>query len=187
MEFNIRFKVTKNNFIGLVLLTVLAGLFAFAQYRVKVDPPIDLTVVSRDSMAKDFELETLDGGRVRLSDLRGKVVLINFWATWCPPCREEMPALNRSVVKLNSDMFVLLAVNNQEETSQIRRFVNEYSLSNSIQILLDRDGSVIEKYARALPSSFIVDKMGLVRYVAEGPLQFDSDKIIALLTDLINT
>lgn len=161
-------------------------MFAFSQYRAKVDLPTNLTVVNRDSTAIDFELDTLDGGRVRLSDLRGKVVLINFWASWCPPCREEMPALNRSVIKLDSDIFVVLAVNIKEETDQIRRFVKEFGLSNNIQILLDRDSSVVDRYARALPSSFIVDKKGYVRYVAEGPLQFDSDEIIQILTELLD-
>ena len=83
-------------------------------------------------------------------------------------------------------MFVLLAVNIQEESSQIQRFVKEFSLSNNVQILLDRDASVFERYARALPSSFIVDKKGYLRYMAEGPLQFDSDEIIQILTELLD-
>ncbi len=119
--------------------------------------------------APDFTLELLGGGTVTLSDLRGKVVVINLWASWCPPCRAEMPAIE-AVYQANKDKGLeVLAVNTtyQDGEAQAAAFVREFGLS--FPIPLDRSGDVSRLYLlRALPSTFFVDRQGVIRKVIIG-------------------
>lgn len=119
--------------------------------------------------APDFTLQRLDGGTLQLSSLRGKVVLINFWATWCLPCRSEMPELEQTYQTYRSRGFEVLAINFLESENDVRPFVSELGLS--FPVLLDQDGSVGRLYRTyALPSSFLIDASGTIRYVKIGPL-----------------
>lgn len=119
--------------------------------------------------APDFTLDTLDGGQITLSDLRGKVVIINLWASWCPPCRAEMPAID-NVYQANKEQGLdVLAVNStfQDSESAAAAFVQEYGLI--FPILLDRDGSVSRRYQlQALPTTYFVDRQGIIRDVVPG-------------------
>ena len=120
-------------------------------------------------LAPDFTLETLDGESITLSDLRGRVVLVNFWASWCPPCRAEMPAFRQAFQDYHGQGFEILAVNAtaQDNLRDIAAFVEEYNLS--FPIALDADGSVNEKYqVRSLPTSYFVDKEGIITEVVIG-------------------
>lgn len=120
-------------------------------------------------LAPDFTLDTLDGGQVTLADLRGKVVVVNLWASWCPPCRAEMPAIERVYQTYQSRGVVVLGVNTtyQDNESQAHAFVEQYGLTFSI--LLDRTGKVSRRYLlRALPTSFFVDRRGVIRSVVVG-------------------
>ena len=122
--------------------------------------------------APAFRLGTADGSQLGLADRRGKVVLINFWATWCVPCRTEMPEIEQAYRTYASRGFAVLAVDVQETADQVRPFMAELNLS--FPALLDLDGAVSRAYfARALPSSFVVDRQGIVRYVKVGPLTTD--------------
>lgn len=117
--------------------------------------------------APDFTLTTLDGSSLTLSDMLGKVVFINFWATWCPPCEAEMPAIQ--TLHETSPEVVILAINatNQDSLDSVQNFVTEKTLT--FPILLDVDGSVLRLYeTSALPSSFFVDKKGVIRKVVYG-------------------
>jgi len=119
--------------------------------------------------APDFTLGTLDGGQVRLSDLRGQAVLLNLWASWCGPCRAEMPAMQRVYEEYRDDGFVVLAVNatNQDRISAAAAFVDELGLTYPIG--LDLDGAVSRLYGlQALPSSFFIDWDGVIREVIIG-------------------
>ncbi len=119
--------------------------------------------------APDFTLETLDGGQITLSDLRGQVVLINFWATWCPPCRAEMPALERVYRSFKPMGLEVLAVNltDQDDEVAVSRFIQELGLT--FPILLDRRGEASKRYLlRGLPSTFFVDRQGVIRSVVVG-------------------
>ncbi len=123
-------------------------------------------------MAPDFTLRTLDGKQVTLSDLRGRPVLINFWATWCPPCRLEMPAMQRVYERHKDEGLVILAVNYRETEEQVRPFVEELGLTFSI--LLDRDGNVANQYrVLGLPTTYFVDRTGRVRQVRVGAMSED--------------
>ena len=119
--------------------------------------------------APDFRLEDLDGRPVRLADYRGQVVLINFWATWCVPCRTEMPEIESAYRAHRERGFAVLAIDVQEPAGMVRPFMAELGLT--FPALLDLVGSVSRAYrARALPASFLVDRQGIVRYVKVGPL-----------------
>jgi peroxiredoxin len=119
--------------------------------------------------APDFTLETLDGQTVILSALEGQAVLINVWATWCPPCRAEMPAIQRAYDAYKDQGFAVLAVNStiQDTFADIAPFVQKYELT--FPILLDRDGSVTRAYRiTSLPTSFFIGRDGIIREVVIG-------------------
>jgi peroxiredoxin len=125
------------------------------------------------NLAPDFTLETLDGKTVRLSDYRGKTILLNFWATWCPPCRSEMPDMQ----KFYEDEDVeILAVNlPQQEASMedVKSFVEEYGLT--FPVLLDQNLQVATDYGiQVIPSSFMIDKNGIIQYTALGALNYET-------------
>jgi thiol-disulfide isomerase/thioredoxin len=120
-------------------------------------------------LAPDFSLDLLGGGTKTLSDQRGKVVVINLWASWCPPCRAEMPAL-QNVYDANRDRpLEIFAVNTtyQDSESAAAEFVQEFGLN--FPVLLDRTGDVARQYLlRALPTTFFVDHEGVIRKVIIG-------------------
>jgi cytochrome c biogenesis protein CcmG/thiol:disulfide interchange protein DsbE len=122
-----------------------------------------------DRPAPDFTLSALDGTSVTLSTIKGKVALINVWATWCPPCRAEMPTIQATYGQYRDQGFIVLAVNLQEDQRTVAAFMGEYQLT--FPALLDLDGAVSQVYrAYALPSSFFVDRKGIIRAVYRGPM-----------------
>lgn len=119
--------------------------------------------------APEFALTAIDGSQIALSDLRGQVVLINFWATWCPPCRAEMPAIQQAYERFRDQGFTVLAVNQQEDSATVVQYMHDQRLT--FPALLDSDTRVSVAYqARALPSSFFVDRRGIIRAVYRGPM-----------------
>ncbi|MGB5999932.1 MAG: redoxin domain-containing protein [Thermoanaerobaculia bacterium] len=114
------------------------------------------------SMAPDFELVNLADETVKLSELRGKIVILNFWATWCEPCKVEMPFFEE--LSRNSQSKVeILAVNFDEPPQQVEQFVNEYKLS--FPVLLDPGGNVQDLYrVRGYPTTFVVDATGSIQF-----------------------
>jgi thiol-disulfide isomerase/thioredoxin len=113
--------------------------------------------------APDFEWTTIDGQTARLSSYRGKVVVVNFWATWCAPCREEMPALQR--VAASEPNVVVLEVDLMEGGDKARSFLDSLGLDR-LQPVLDTDGATTRRYGvLSLPSTFFVDKDGVIRHL----------------------
>ena len=113
--------------------------------------------------APDFEWTSLDGQTLRLSTYRGKVVVVNFWATWCPPCREEMPALQR--VAASERDIVVLEVDLMEPGDKARSFLDSLGLDR-LQPVLDGDGATTRRFGvLSLPSTFFVDKTGVIRHL----------------------
>lgn len=113
----------------------------------------------RKTAAPAFALKDQSGKQIGLKELRGRVVFLNFWATWCPPCIQEMPAMEKLHQELQKDGLVILAVNFQEGPERVRDFFTEHNLT--FTALLDRDGKVAELYqALALPVSVIINKRG---------------------------
>ena len=126
---------------------------------------------TRDAPAPDFELRTLDGQIVRLSESRGRPVLVNFWASWCDPCRSEMPTIVAAYDEHRAAGLVVLAVNlrDQERDRDVRRFVEEFQLP--FPVLLDARGTVRRRYRlRAVPTTVFIDTTGVVRIIHPGPL-----------------
>lgn len=120
----------------------------------------------KGALAPDFSLVTVDGKQVSLSQFRGKTVLVNFWATWCAPCRLEMPAIQSEFEQHSPDL-VILAVNFSESAEAVRDFQNE--LGFTFDPLLDTDGSIQELYqVRGYPSTYLVDPDGIIQVVHIG-------------------
>lgn len=123
-------------------------------------------------LAPDFVLSTLDGEQITLSDLRGAPVLLNLWASWCPPCRAEMPAIQEVYEQNQVRGLQVLGVNMtyQDSVSAVETFVREYELS--FPVLLDLTGTVGKSYQmRALPSTFLIDHEGVIKkMIIGGPM-----------------
>ena len=134
--------------------------------------------------APALELSDLDGKLHRLADYRGQAVLVNFWATWCVPCREEMPSIGRLRSSLEGRRFVVLAVNLAEPEARIRRFLEAVPVG--FPILLDREARAAKAWqAKLLPATYIVGPDGAIRYRHLGELDWSKpevrDAILALL------
>ena len=175
----------------LMLVSLALGFLWTVASRVPsaVGAPLSSSPSPREGfLAPDFTLDTLDGNKVTLSELRGKIVVVNFWATWCLPCRAETPALERSYAQYKDAGVVILGVNltNQDVVREVESFVEEFKLT--YPILLDRDGSVGNLYQiKGLPSTFFVNREGIIRTVlVGGPMSetFIRSKIEALLHEV---
>ncbi len=120
-------------------------------------------------MAPDFTLATPSGMKFSLSQQRGKAVLVNLWATWCPPCRAEMPVIQEYYQQYKDQGFIVLAVNatNQDNPLDIAPFISEYKLT--FPVLLDETGEAGQLYdLRSLPSSYFINRDGTIREVVIG-------------------
>lgn len=120
-------------------------------------------------LAPDFTTKTIGGETMRLSDLRGKVVLVNLWASWCPPCRAEMPAIEHTYQTYKDQGFVVLAIDStvQDTAANAQAFVNENKLS--FPILMDETGEITRLYrVQSLPTSFFIGPDGMIREVVVG-------------------
>lgn len=128
--------------------------------------------------APDLQLPDLDEGCHDIQDYRGKVVLVNFWATWYPRCRMELPTIQRLARKLHGEDFAVLAVNVGEQASCIRPFAYEVARKLSFPILLDAHAKTMEAWqVRGLPTSFLLDRQGHVAYTAVGGRDFEHPEV----------
>ena len=145
------------NAIIVCLLLLLGMVFAGCSRR---------TELGIGAPAPDFKLEDLRGNLVTLEQYRGKIVLLDFWATWCGPCRMTMPVLERVLEQYSSDL-ALLAINLQEEPDVVRRYAEQQKLHSTV--LLDRDGEVGRVYrSESIPMQVLIDQEGIVRKIQVG-------------------
>lgn len=176
-----------------IIITIIVGMFGWAIYDFVIKSekstlPEDSTVdenddeegsnqpvvgLERGDLAPDFELETLDGETVKLSDFRGQRVMLNFWATWCPPCRAEMPDMQR--FHEDKDV-VILAVNltgtPDESIGKIRDFIEEFGIT--FRILLDTETAIANLYQiQPIPTNYLIDSEGIIHNKAFGALNYD--------------
>lgn len=134
-----------------------------------------------DQPAPDFALPTLDGGSVRISDLKGRVVFVNFWATWCPPCVDELPLLQKFAAEQGDDGAVILAVNSSEDAETIRAYLDANAIDlSAVPVLLDSDAAVYRRFGVIrLPTTWIIDREGVLRTVKFGA--FDEATLLEYL------
>jgi len=151
-------------------------------------PPLGhkMNPVSPPLVAPDFELPDMDGEAHTLAEFRGKVVMLNFWATWCPPCRREMPSMQRLYEKYSEQGLVVVAVNQFEDPDLVFEFTGRLSLEPTFPILFDRESRVSEQYkVKGLPTTYLLDKQGRIHYRAIGGREFDHPEVEALIEGLL--
>lgn len=140
--------------------------------------------VSLDQVAPDFTLRSLSGENLRLQEYRGKVVLINFWASWCGPCRQEMPILDRIHKRYEPAGFTVLGVNVEGEQDKARKIADR--LDVSFPLLFDVGQQVSEDYAlKSMPYTVLVDRDGQIRFIHHGYKPGDENKYIDRLRTLL--
>jgi len=143
--------------------------------------PKGLTPLEARPPAPALKLPDLQGGTVDLADLRGRVVLINFWATWCPPCRKEFPSLGRARALFTPETFEVIAINVEEEPEAVRAFAGDASFP----VLLDGESRVVMSWpVKGLPTSFLVDRQGRLAYSLTGEQEFDDPAIVKAIKGL---
>jgi len=171
---------------ALVGVALLIGVAWMNQDRI---PP-----VTTGTVAPDFEVKDLDGGLVRLSDHSGDVVLVNIWATWCLPCRDEMPSMERLYQKIGGDGFEIMAVSIDAEAGlfdfsgnvggDIRDFAE--SLGLTFPILHDPSGEIMRTYrATAVPETFLIGRDGIIYKKVAGGTEWDAPEYVALIRRLL--
>jgi thiol-disulfide isomerase/thioredoxin len=180
-----RLSVSKRLFVFMAVWLVLASL----HIRADADESAlgyQFSPVTPLIAAPDFTLKDMDGESYKLHDYRGKVVLVNFWATWCPPCRKEMPALEALYKKLGGDSFAVLAVNQWEDPDLVFAYTGELNVFPTFPILFDPESRLSAEYGvKGLPTSFLIDKKGRLAYRAVGGRAFDHPEVERLIRELL--
>jgi peroxiredoxin len=136
--------------------------------------------------AADFSLPALDGTTVQLAALRGRLVFLNFWATWCPPCREEMPGMEALYRRFAGRDFAMLAVSQDEQGAEtVAPFVKEMGLT--FPVLLDPEGTLPPRYGvTGYPETFLIDRNGEVVHHTIGPADWNSPEMVAYIEQLLS-
>ena len=142
-----------------------------------------LTPAQQPAPAPEFTLPDLDGKSHTLADYRGKVVVLNFWATWCPPCRYEMPAMQRAWEKVRDEDIVFIAVDVGEDSDTVFTFLADYPVE--FPLLLDEQAKVVEQYpVTGLPTTYIIDPQGRITHRAVGGREWDDPGLLDSLRAL---
>ncbi len=145
-----------------------------------------LTELPEPIPAPGFTLEDMDGEEHALADYRGQVVLLNFWATWCPPCVREMPSMQRLYENLEGEAFSVVAVNQFETPDHVFAWTGQLSTFPTFPILFDPDSALAQEFGvRGLPTTYLLDPEGRVRYRAIGGREFDHPEVERLIRDLL--
>jgi peroxiredoxin len=152
MQFKNQFKQISKRILTVVALMLIA---------------MQANAISESAPAPDFTLKSNSGKNIKLSELRGQVVMINFWASWCGPCRQEMPILNQLYKRYEPMGFTLLGVNVEEDSAAANKVLREIPVD--FPVLYDNKNQVSETYqVRAMPSTILIDRDGKVRYLHKG-------------------
>ena len=134
--------------------------------------------------APELKAQDLVGATKTLADYRGKVVLLNFWASWCPPCLREMPSMERLRVKMVGRPLAIVALDSAETAEEVNGFLSRMKLG--FPILLDPDGSNTKRWkVFALPTTFLLDASGRVRHVLTGPTEWDEGEALEIIESLL--
>jgi thiol-disulfide isomerase/thioredoxin len=172
--------------VGVVLIATLLVIAARwgGTRRAPSEPGFVVTRLEPPGAAPTFHLADLQGRQVQLEDYRGRVVVLNFWATWCGPCRDEIPAMQLLSKELGARGLTVLALNYQEVPAAVTTFVERYGLT--FPVLLDRQGAVGERYrVTALPATYFVDRKGALVGAALGYREWGAPAARSYLADLL--
>jgi len=166
-------------------VVAIAAMFAGRASGRALDKP--LQAVESLPQAPALKLPDEEGKKIwRLSELRGKVVLVNFWATWCPPCRKELPSMERLWRQFKDAGLVVLGVNVGETGDQVFAFSNGLETPLTFPLLLDEDSKVAQSWpVTGLPTTYLVDKQGRIAFGAIGGREFDSPAIVRQVRELL--
>lgn len=161
------------------LLLAVFVLFPFAHAQA-----VELKTHTGDPKPPPLTLRDLSGKTHRLADYRGQVVLVNFWATWCPPCVHEMPSMQRLQENMRGRKFVILAVNMGESEEDVRAFMKKIGVN--FPVLMDKDGEALRAWkVFAFPTSFVIGPSGDIRYSLFGAIDWDSPEVIEKIQALL--
>jgi thiol-disulfide isomerase/thioredoxin len=137
--------------------------------------------------AADFTLQDMDESSHSLSDYRGKVVLLNFWATWCPPCRHEMPSMEALYQRYKDKGFTVLAINEWEDADRVFVYTGQLSVNPTFPILFDPKGVVADKFVvKGLPTTVLLNKKGQIVYRAIGGRDFNHPEVDKVIRTLLS-
>jgi thiol-disulfide isomerase/thioredoxin len=150
-------------------------------------PPLSHSLTHRSPQpAPALQLKDLDGRQQDLAQRKGKVVLVNFWATWCPPCRREMPSMERLLQALKGEAFEVLAVDVGEDADTIDAFTSQFDARPTFPILLDTRSHTLQAWKVAgLPTTFLIDRQGRIVASAIGGREFDHPEIVQAIRELL--
>lgn len=168
------------------LAVIIVSIFILMQWK---SPPVindESIALKNNQIAPDFTLPGLDGKSVSLGDYRGKVVLVNIWATWCPPCIAEIPSLEKLYNKFKDTDFEILAVSVDENgESVIAPFIKKHNMS--FPVLVDPYGSIMQLYGTiGVPETFVIRKDGTIDGKIEGAIDWMSPRVIEFIEGLID-
>lgn len=167
-------------------LLAAALLFIFVKALDNVPPkPFETEYPAEAFLAPGFELPTLNGGKISLADYRGKVVFINFWATWCATCKVEMPSMQKVYDKFKDRGFEMLTISVDKDQKLIQPFMEEYNLT--FPVLLDPDEEIAKQVYKTtgVPETFIVSKSGVIVHKAIGPRDWATEDAMAAFQQLV--
>ena len=166
------------------LVATLLSIYIVAINKVELKPG-EVEYPAEAFLAPEFEMPTLNGGKIKLSDYRGKVLFINFWATWCATCKVEMPSMEKLYQRFREYDFGMLTISVDKDLSLITPFIKEYNLT--FPVLLDPNSKVAKQAYKTtgVPETFVVDKNGIIVHKAIGPRDWATDETMEAFAQLI--
>lgn len=175
--------MNKYKFTFLILsASLFLNLLSVYDFDVQAFSPWEIDKIT-GNYAQDFTTKDLSGNKVSLSSFKGKPILLNIWATWCPYCREERPQLDYLYKEYRGSGLVIIAVSVDKSPEKVRRYLND--IPAEYVVLIDEEGAVARLYGvYALPTSFLIDRHGKVRYKFMGPKMWTSNSFKILIEEL---
>jgi cytochrome c biogenesis protein CcmG, thiol:disulfide interchange protein DsbE len=170
---------------GFILVGITAGFFLVSRHADDTTHPTDFSAVPSRVLynAPELKLNDIKGTATSLSNYRGQVVLVNLWATWCPPCKAEMPLLQEFYIHHRNEGFIVIAIEDGDPTADVISFVNEYSLTFPVWIDPTYQATDDIFKTKNLPSSYVIDRAGRVRLTWVGAI--NSANLEKYVTSLI--
>ena len=181
----------QNNLIRTILICIFLLVWGSSLIAAPMEIPVpelsyDLTKLKEPLAAPAFELPDMDNEIQSLKQFKGKVIMLNFWATWCPPCRREMPSMEALYQDYKDRPFIVIAINEWESEEIVFPFLGQLSVFPTFPILFDQSGDLSKQYnVKGLPTTFIINKQGQIVYRAIGGRDFNHPEVRKILLQLM--